>query len=182
MSRGFSFIEVLITTALFAVLVLAITQLYLVYGRVIVFQTSSIDVTLGGSYIIDATRTAGLQAKRIIATHAFPSVNLTSGTTTVIFELPAIDVAGAPIMGSYDYVGIYASSTNAYHLIDAAPGSSRISRERRLTGALGALSFVYDSPSFPSVTSVTVDATTSALVRGETVQMHLRGHVFLRNL
>jgi len=182
MSRGFTLIEVLVTVALSAVLILAITQLYLVYGRIIMSQTSSIDVTLGGSNIIDAARAAGLQAKRVVATHAFSGTNYSSGTTTAIFELPAIDVSGALITNTYDYIGIHASSTNAYRLIDAAPGSSRMSGTKRLTDVLGALSFAYDSPSFPSVTSVTVDATTSAVVRGETLQMHLRGHIYLRNL
>jgi len=181
-SRAFTLIEIVITIALSAILTLAITQLYVVYGRVILFQKSSIEVTLGGSSIMDAARTAGLQAKQVVATHLFSSINYNSGATTTIFELPAIDASGTIIPNEYDYIAIYASSTSAYRLVEAAPGSSRISGEKQLTNVLEALTFTYDNPIFPSVTSVTVDATTSAVIRGETAQMHLRGHIYLRNL
>ena len=182
MTRGFTLIEIVITVALSAILMLAIAQLYVVYGRVITFQKSSINVALGGGSIIDVTRTAGMQAKQVVATHTFSGTDYTSGATTTIFELPAIDVSGAIIFNAYDYIGIYASGTNAYRLIDAAQGSARISGKKQLTNVLNALNFSYDNPSFPLVTSVTVNATTSATVKGETAQTHLRSHIYLRNL
>lgn len=182
LAHGFTLIEVLITTALSVVLLFVIVQLYIVYGRAIVFHQASIDIALGGSAVMDAARLAGSQARSVVATHSFSGVGYNSGTTTVIFELPAIDVSGAIITSAYDYIGIYASSSNAYRIIDAAPGSARISGEKRLTGALGALSFTYDSPLFPSVTNIIIDATTSAMIRGEMTNTHLRGHIYLRNI
>ncbi len=182
MTRGFTLIETLITVALFVVLILAVTQLSVVYGHFISLQKSSIGITLGGSSIMDAVRTAGLQADHVVASHVFSGVAYTSGTTTAVFELPAIDASGATIANTYDYIGIFASGTNAYRLTDAAAGSARVSGEKQLTSALDALSFTYDSASFPAVASVTVDATTSALIRGDTVQTHLREHLYLRNL
>ncbi|MDO8566682.1 MAG: hypothetical protein Q7R58_00830 [bacterium] len=181
-SRAFTLIETIITVTLFVILMLAITQLYIVYGRIITFQQSTIAVALGGSSIVDAARTAGLQAKQIVAEHTFSGISYKSGTTTALFELPAIDASGAVIPNAYDYIGIATSSTSAYHLVDAAPGSVRLSGEKQLTDVLEALSFTYDNPSFPSVTSITIDATTSAVVRGEITQTHLRGHIYLRNL
>ncbi len=181
-SRGFTLIEVLITIALSVVLMLAIERLYVVYGRVMIFQKSEIDVARGGSAIMDAVRAAGLQARQITAMHLFSGTSYSSGTTTAIFELPSVDAAGAIIAGSYDYVGIHASGTDAYRMTDAAASSARVSGEKKLTSVLESLSFSYDAPSFPSVTSVTVDATTSAMVRDEVAQVHLREHVYLRNL
>ena len=180
--RAFTLVETVIAIALTAILMLAVAQLYVVYGRVILFQKSSIDVALGGSNIIDTARTAGLQAKQVVASHTFSGVSYSSGSATAIFELPAIDASGALIAGAYDYVGIYSSGADAYRLVDAAPGSVRVAGRKRLTGVLEALSFAYDNVDFPSVTSITVDATTSAVVRGEVAQTHLRGHIYLRNL
>ena len=182
MSRAFTLIEIVITVALSAILILAITQLYVVYGRVILFQKSSIEVALGGGTIMDVVRTEGLQAKQVVATHVFSGISYNSGATTTVFELPAIDASGIIVPNEYDYIAIYASSTSVYRLVEAAPGSSRISGKKQLTDVLEALNFTYDNPSFPSVTNVTVDATTSAVVRGETTQTHLRGHIYLRNL
>ncbi len=182
MSRAFTLIEVVITTALFTALMVAIAQLYVVYGQVVLFQKSSIGVALGGSAIVDAVRTAGLQANQVVATHTFSGTSYSSGATTVIFEMPAIDASGAIIGTAHDYVGITASSTNVYRLTDAAPGSARVSGTKRLTTVLSALNFTYDNASFPSVTNVTVDATTSDQVKGEVTQRHLRERVYLRNL
>lgn len=182
MARGFTFIETLITVALFAVLVLAVTQLYTVYGRIISFQGSSLNISLGASGVVDAVRTAGLQADHVVASHTFSGVAYNSGTTTAIFELPAIDASGTILTNTYDYIGIYASSTNVYRIIDAASGSARVSGTKQLTSALNALSFSYDNSSFPLVASLTVDATTSATVQGNAAQVHLRDHIYLRNL
>ncbi|MEK7086215.1 MAG: prepilin-type N-terminal cleavage/methylation domain-containing protein [Patescibacteria group bacterium] len=182
MKRGFTLVEVLITTALFTALMVAVVQLYVVYGRVILFQKSSIGIVLGGSSIVDAVRMAGLQATHVVASHSFSGASYNSGTMTAIFELPAINASGAIITSAYDYIGISASSTNVYRLIDAAPGSARVSGTKQLTTVLGALSFTYDNTSFPSVTSVIVDATTTAILKGSTAQTHLRERIYLRNL
>ncbi len=182
MSRAFTLIEVLVAAALSAVLLLAITRLYVVYNRVVLVQQASIKATLGASGIVDAARVAGMQARQVVAAHTFAGANYSSGTTTAIFELPSIDASGAIVGGAYDYIGIHASGTEAYRFADAAPGSSRASGEKRLTDVLDALSFTYDNPSFPSVTSVTVSATTSAAVRGETTYTHMRERIDLRNI
>jgi prepilin-type N-terminal cleavage/methylation domain-containing protein len=181
-SSGFTLIEILITIALFAILMFGISQLYLVYGRAVTLQESSIGIALGGSSIVDAVRTAALQAGQVVATHTFSGVVYESATTTAIFELPAVDTSGAIITNTYDYIAISASGSNVYRIVDAASGSARLSGEKRLTGALGELSFTYDNASFPSVASIIVDATTTALVRGTTRQTHLREHIYLRNL
>ena len=180
--RAFTLVEVLITTALSVVLMFVIVQLYVVYSRAIIFQQASINVALGGSSIMDAARTAGLQARSVVAAHSFSGINRNSGTTTVIFELPAIDASGVIVPNAYDYIGIYASSSNAYRSIDAAPSSVRVSGEKRLTSVLDSLNFTYDSPSFPSVTNITINATTSSIIRGEVTQTPLRDRIYLRNL
>lgn len=182
MHRAFTLVETVITIALFVILVLAVAQLYLVYGRSILSEQSSIDVMLGGGGIIDAVQTAGLQADHIVASHMFAGTNYSSGPTTILFELPAVDSSGSIITNTYDYIGVYASSTEAYRVIDAAPGSMRASGKKRLTDALNALLFTYNNASFPAVTSATVDATTTALSHGQQAQTHIRKNIYLRNL
>ncbi len=182
MPRAFTLVEVLVTMALSVILLLTIVQLYIMYGRLITFHQTSIGITLDGSSIMDATRTNGAQAESVVAAHSFSGVNYDSGATTAIFKLPSLDATGAIIDGAYDYVGIYASGESAYRLIDAAPGSVRVSGQKRLSGMLDALSFAYDSPVFSSVTSVTIDATTSVMIRGEAVRTHLRERIYLKNI
>lgn len=182
MRRGFTLIEVVITVALSLVLVLAVAQLYLVYGRSILSEQSSIDVMLGGGSIVDTVQAAGLQADHIVASHTFAGTNYNSGPTTILFELPAVDASGSIIANTYDYVGVYASGTEVYRVIDAASGSTRASGSKRLTGVLNALLFTYDNANFPAVTSAIVDATTTALSHGQQAQTHIRKNIYLRNL
>lgn len=182
MLRGFTLIEMIITIALSLTLMVAATQLYVVYGRTILVEQASINLALGGSSIMDSVRSAGLQANHVVTSHIFSGVTRSSGSSTVIFELPSIDAAGDIIIGSYDYVAIYASGTSVYRVTDAAAGSVRRSEEKLLTTALDALSFTYDSASFNEVASVTASATTSALVRGATTQKHFYQHIYLRNI
>lgn len=182
MIRAFTLVETIIVIALFVVVMFGAMQLYLIFGRVIIGQESTIDVTLDSSTLVDAVRHAGAQASQVVASHTFSGVSYNSGTTTAIFKLPAIDSSGALIAGSFDYVGIHASGTEAYRFIDGAQGSARTSGTKLLANTLKALRFTYDNGSFPLVTSVVTDATTSALVRGQDTQRHLRGVVHLRNL
>ena len=181
-SFGFTIIEVLITTALFVVLVVGIVQLYVVFGRMVSFESLSIGSSLSASAIIDAARTAGLEADHIVASHAFSGVTYTTGTTTAVFELPAIDASGAPLTNTYDYVGIYATGTSAYSITDAAAGSARLSGTKVLTNALTALTFTYNQSDVTLATSTTVDATTTASVIGQATDMHIRENIYLRNL
>lgn len=182
MTRAFTLIEVVITVALFAVLMFGLSQLYLVNNRVVTLQRSTMGVALDAGSIVDAVRLAASQADHVVASHTFSGVPYTSATTTVVFELPAVDASGSIIANTYDYIAIYSSGANVYRVIDAAPGSDRLSGMKQLADVLGGISFTYDTASFPSVASVTVNATTTALVKGQTTQAHLREHIYLRNI
>ncbi len=180
--RGYTLIEVTVTIALFLIALLGVAQLYIVYERVISLQSASIDVALDASAIADAVRTNGEQADHVVASHTFPAATLSTGASTVIFELPSIDSTGTAIPSTFDYVGIYATGTSAYRLTDAAAGSARVSGTKLLTTVLQALSFTYDSATISAITNVSAEATTSSTVRGQLRQVHVREHVYLKNL
>ncbi len=171
-----------VAIGLAVVLMGAVAALYIFYGNVLQGQTSVIGVAHGADAVVSAVVTAGLQADHVVASHAFSGVTYASGTTSAIFELPSVGSTGNVIPGSYDYIGFYASGTNAYQIVDAASTSARTSREKFLTTALGALSFSYNGQAFASTTMVTVDATTSAMVKDTNFRTHLRESVHLRNL
>lgn len=182
MSRAFTLIEIVITIALFIIVILGMSELYIVYGRVITAQQSVIKTALDGSTIMSTTQLAAQQAEGVIASHLFSGIQYDSGTTTAIFELPSYDSSGTILAGVYDYIGISSSGSNVYRITDAAPGSARESGTKLLTNALGEIRFTYDAPTFSSVTSVIVDATTTDVVRGQVVQTHRQGHFYLRNI
>lgn len=172
----------LITIGLFSVVFLGILQLYVVYQRVMSLQDSSIGVALDGGAIVDAVRLAASQSDQIVSSHTFSGTPYSTGTATVVFELPSIDASGVVIAGSHDYIGITASGTQAYRFIDAAAGSARTSGTKLLAKSLSALLFTYDNASLSSVTSVAVDATTTSASHGKTAELHVYDHVYLKNI
>lgn len=182
MKRGFSLIEVLITIAIFIVLIAAITQLYVLYGRMVSFESLTIGASLSSSSIVDAVTVAGRQAVSVVQSHEFFGTTYFSGTTTVIFKLPSIDASGAIITDTYDYVGVYADGQNVYRSVDAALGSVRAPGTKKLTDVLAGLSFTYDNADIASTTNITINATTSISAVTGTTYTHLRDRVYLRNI
>lgn len=180
--RGFTLVEVVITAAIAIVLMLALTYMYGEFNRTFPYLESSLAVTDGSSRIVDAVREGALQATHISAAHDFSEVTYTSGTTTVVFELPSITAAGATIAGYYDYIAVSASGTVAYRLVDAASGSVRTSGTKQLTQILESLAFTYDHTNVAQATSLFVDATTTAQAGGEVLTTHIRARADLRNL
>lgn len=182
MRNGFTLIEVVIVVALTAILMSAAAYLYVNFGTAYRFLDTSLTVTRGAASIVEETREAGMQATHFAASHDFSGTTYTSGTTTAIFELPSIDASGIVVGGSFDYIAIHASGTEAYRLIDADVGSVRDSGTKLLTETLAELSFTYDDPSIITATSVTVDATTTSSMYDQTTESHVRSHIYLRNI
>lgn len=181
-NRGFTLAEIVIVVGLATILFGALSYIYVGFVRTYPRLDASLSITAGAGAITDATHEAGLQATRVVTSHVFSGITYASGGTVVVFELPAIDSAGAIVSGAYDYIGIYASGNEAYSITDADPASSRIDGTKKLTDTLAELSFTYDTPNPSLTTSVHVAATTSAVVRDETITFHTRTFVPLRNL
>ncbi len=182
MYRAFTLIETVIIVGLTAILMSAAAYLYVNFSTTYRFLDISLGVTGGAASIIEEAREAGMQASHFVASHDFSGTTYTSGTTTAIFELPSINASGVVVSGSFDYIGIHASGTEAFRFVDADAASSRDSGTKRLTDVLAALSFTYDDPSIVSATSVVVDATTTDTAYGETTESHVRSHIYLRNI
>lgn len=181
-SRAFTLIEVLIVTTVSAVLLAATTQLYVFMGRTVVFQHATIETVLGGSRIMDAARTYGLQANQIVSTHDISGTTFTTGTTTVVFELSSVDGTGAVIPATYDYIAIDTTGSDLFQYTDAAIGSARTSGAKKLADNLGSIQITYNDPQPSLATGLTVSATTSELIRGVTTQVHFAEDIYLRNI
>lgn len=180
--RGFTLIETVVLIGVTTLIMVAISTLYVSYGRMYLAQIGLIEVTLGANAIVNAAHDAALQANQIVASHAFSGTTYTSGTTTAIFRLPAVDSAGVVLTGLYDHVAISASGTSAYQFTDAVSGSARTTGTKQLTDVLGALAFTYNTTNLTQATSTYIDATTTTTAHSQTAEIHLRERLYLRNL
>lgn len=179
---GFTIVEVLISTFILAILMIVLLNIYKGYYTVFDIQEARTAVNGSASAIIKEFGEVARQADHVVSSHTFSGTTYSSGTGTAVFELPAIDSSGGVIDGVYDYVAFYTSSTDAYAITDPGSGSARGSGTKHLSSTLNALTFTYSAAALANATSTDIDVLTQHIVRGQTLQTHLRQTVRLRNL
>lgn len=179
---AFTLVELLVIIAIATSVLAALAYLYLVNNRVILLQYVSISAATSITTLFDSVRDVALQADRVVVSHNFGGNTYSSGSTTVIFELPSIDTSGTIIVGSYDYIGYVMNGNSVYRYADIASGSSRRSGTKLLTTSLTNLTITYDSADFATVTTTTLSATTSVSYAGNAFTAHERQTFILENI
>lgn len=173
-------LETIVVISVTTLSLLALSNLFLVFNSIYSDQQASMATAGSAGAAMNALEAAVLPADHVLASHPFGGTTYTSGATTLVLELPAVDSSGS-ILAAKDYVVFYASSTDLYRLTAATAGSTRTSGTKLFSTTLSALSFTYDNADFTQVTSVTADIRTSAQVKQQAFESHLREQIYLRN-
>ena len=181
MKQGFTLLEVLLSTFLFALILIALFDMFLGYKKIFDIQQAFVGVTGNARDLVGAVAKSARGADSIVSSHLFSGVTYASGTTTVVFELPSINSSGDIIPSTYDYVTVYALGSNVYQLTETGVGSARSAGSKQLTNVLQSIIFTYDSSIFANVKQVTVEITTATTTRLRAAQQHLREQIYLRN-
>jgi type II secretory pathway pseudopilin PulG len=179
--RGFSTIEVVIVVAISAIVLLAVTEIYVTYNNSYIYQNARINDASSAARYLGEFSDLGLQADAVSASRTVSGTTYTTSSSTVVFELPAINSSGDVIANTYDYAIFYASSTGAYRTLDSNGSSARVAGTKKFSDVLNNLTFTYDSGTPSSATTVTADITTKSVVKQETFITHLKQQVYLRN-
>lgn len=178
---GFTFIETLIAVALLALLILTLVELYTGYGVIFSSEQATFDMGNRAHDAMTAIENMTRQASKVLASRTVSGTLYTTGSGTLVLELPAMDAAGAPLPNEYDYAVFYASGTTLYRLVEADGSSFRQSGTKQLTNALSALTFSYDTGDVTQASKVTVDLTLSTQASHRAFQFYLQQEVYLRN-
>src|SRR4051812_12219701 len=102
-SRGFSFMELVIVMAISVILMLALVEIYVTFGNSYLYQNAGINISSSAAAFLNEFSDLGFQADAIVASRTVSGTTYTSGSTTVIFELPAINSSGDVVANAYDY-------------------------------------------------------------------------------
>lgn len=180
-ARAFSLVEVLIVTAIFGLIIAGLTDLLVRYSIMITAQEAHVEVETSADAIVREAHAAVSSAGRIVSAHTFSGTSFTTGSTTLVLELPAVDSTGS-LIGSFDYIAFYASGTEAFRTTDAALGSTRLPGAKRLSTSLANLTFTYPTIDPSQATSTIINVRTRAETRGTIEEQHLTEHAYLRNL
>jgi len=182
MKRGFSLIETIAVIGVTVMALIALTNLFLIFNTTYGYQQAVVATAGSAGAAMNALGAAVLPADRVLASRDFSGTAYASATTTLVLELPAADSSGNMLPGAYDYIVFYLSDGTLYRLIEAAPGSVRVSNTKQLSSAIGSLAFTYDDSDFARITKVSADLTTRAFYKQQAVRSHLTGQWYLRNL
>jgi prepilin-type N-terminal cleavage/methylation domain-containing protein len=180
-TRGFSVIEVLIVIVVASVVSLALSEIFLTYYDSYAYQNANINAASSAALFLNELNDLSLQADAIVGSRAFSGTTYTSGSTTVVFELPSINSSGDVIASTYDYTVLYASSTNIFRIMDADASSARADGTKKLSDALGNLTFTYNNATPSLASQVSANVTTLAISKKHTANTRLVQTVYLRN-
>lgn len=178
---GITLVELLISLAIFAILLLFLANFFVGYDDSFGYLQATTSVSQGTGLFINAVSNAVRQADQIIASRSFAGTTYTTNATTLVLELPSIDGSSTVISGLHDYMVFYLSSGNIYWRIESDASSSRGSSYQRLSSDVTSLSFVYNNADVTAATKVDVSVTTQKQVKGKTFQSSLTQQVYLRN-
>jgi prepilin-type N-terminal cleavage/methylation domain-containing protein len=148
---GFTLSEILVVTALMAILVVLGVGIFLSSNQF--YQTQS-----GGVRFNNEAREAADQlvlyvrtAIAFVPSHVYNSVTYTTGANLIVLQLPSLDSSNQIIPNTYDYAIIGQDPNNSARLILTVapdPASNRHGRFLELSNKLNSINLSYDNSDF----------------------------------
>lgn len=179
--RGYTLIETIIVISISTLMLMALAHLFFIFNSLYGYQQGFIATAGSNGAAMNALEAAILPADHVLTSHSFSGATYTSGITTLVLELPAVDASGAIITSAEDYVAFYTSSSTLYRLTEAAAGSVRVSGLKQLSSTIYSLSFTYNTATIADASILTADIQTQASIKQQIVQSHLTRQWRLRN-
>ena len=179
--RGFTITEMLVTVALFALIISALVALYQGYSTLFVSEQKLFTMRTSANIAITKIEQDTLQANRVVASRVISGTTYTTGSSMLVLELPSIDVSGGIISDTFDHVVFYVSGAILYRLTEANLASARQSGIKQLLDTLSALTLSYDTGDPTEASRITVDLVLLAQSGQSNSQFHFQQNVYLRN-
>lgn len=180
-NRGFTLVEIVLVLGLMALILLALTTLFINHNSIYNFQQGFIKTAGSGRTSLNEITLYTAQGYRVLASQTINSTSYTSGPTVLVLQLPSIDSSGLVINGSWDYVAFYTSGSQLLRQSQSAVGSARPTGARLLSQSVSAISFAYDNIDFSLVKKVSIDLQTQETVKDQVITNRLAQQVVLRN-
>jgi hypothetical protein len=180
-NRCFSLAETVIATAILIYVLVALLVLYNNFFKV--YSNQQTRVALGNSAreAVKELKNAALQANQIVASHNFSGTTYSTGQHTLVLEIPSIDGSGNIVNGKHDYAVFYLTGTNLYRRIQADAASSRPSGLNKISDAVSAITFTYNSADLALATKIDADMEMQKISGGQNVSYQLHQEIYLRN-
>lgn len=156
-NKGFTLVEVLVVSAILLLIVGFLGYLSIKHFWIYNSQVSELDIEHGARTTLDDIDNHVRGAYRVASSYS----GYTSGSQTLVLQLPSVDSSNQIISGTYDYVVFYLSSGSLVRQVFPDPSSSRIAAAKTLTDGVDGdtFSFSYDNADYSLVKQVTTTIT-----------------------
>jgi prepilin-type N-terminal cleavage/methylation domain-containing protein len=180
-SSGFTLIEVIITIAAFAVLMLVILNLFDWQGSNYRQQVAVIRSTSSSRKVMQTIEPLVMSSHRILASYTVNGTLYISDSDTIVLQLPSYDSSDNTIANTWDYAAIYLSGAELWVTIEADGASERESGTNRITDLLTSFSVTYSNVDFTQVRWANVTLQSQVVVRQITFSSRAQQQFTLRN-
>jgi len=175
-SRGFTLLELSVSIGIAALMFFMLGAVFIAQGRYLAIENAIADTQYNAFQALDTVGLFTASAKQVVASQTINGTAYTTGTSTVVLQLPSINSSGDIVVGSYDYVAIGLDPTDSSRFLydlDAAAGSARADGTFIKAELVDKLIFRYNAVVQTSATAIDLYIRTSETARGQTIRMPL---------
>lgn len=184
-NKGVSLIEALVTIFVSAVLIIVLSQGFVIVLRLNDIQKTVSNLTTHTDRGLRRVSETIMQSKQILASAVISGITYATSSTVLALKVPSIDSSGQLINGSFDTV-VYrrnpSSNDQLQEITDGQTGSSRQDGTHIAARFVTNLLFRYNNTDPTAATIVTTFLKTGATVRGTLKESAGQTTVKLRNL
>ncbi len=173
-TRGTTILELAVSIAIAAMMFLIVGGIFIAQGRYLGIEDAISQTEYQAFQALD---TAGLflgSADRIVSSRAINGTTYTTGTSTVVVEIPSVDASGTIIGSTFDYVAIGQDPSNAaqfMYAIDSATGTHRLDGKFVKALLVDKVIFRYNAVDPTAATAVDLYVRTAKTARGRVIRM-----------
>jgi type II secretory pathway pseudopilin PulG len=182
--RGMTLAETLSAIGIMTIVLLIVTQIFIINYDVAIKQTSRIDNDVGAVFAVRRISDAARGATAVVASRTINGTAYTTGTDTLILRIPSLDSSSNIIADTYDYIAFYrdaASPTKVFTDTETGSGSARLGGKRLMTAYNQIMAFRYNNATLSSADRVSVYLVNKQTVKGAQFTTQAWTSLFLRN-
>lgn len=156
-STGFSVIEMVIVVPLIAIMAFFLSYIGIYHFQTFNSQSAELNITDYARTALDDIDNYVRQATRVLSSYS----TYTTGTNTLVLQIPSIDSSGQLVAGTYDNAVFYLSGTDLFRRIYPDASSTRSNVIQKLASGVNTsnFSFSYDNGDYSLVKQVTTNLT-----------------------
>lgn len=181
---GVTIIETIVVIGIMTMLLVVITQIFILNYDVYFKQAGRIEADTGTMLSARTISEMARGATRVMSSGTINGTYYTSSEDELVLEIPAVNASNEIITGSYDYVAFYRDAPDTekiYADTEAASGSRRTSGQKLVTDFNSAAVFRYNAATITDATRISVLLINETTVKNQTFRSPAWTSIFLRN-